>query len=270
MTARIIDGKIIAAELRARVAEEVARVKREHRLTPGLAVVLVGNDPASEVYVRSKHTQTQAAGMASFEYKLPADVAQADLLALIAKLNGDPAVHGILVQLPLPKSIHTETVINAIDPGQGCRRPAPEQCRPARRWLCRAVAMHAARLHHPDQERARLAGGHERHRDRPLQPGRPPAGAIAAQRKCDGDDRAFALKGSAATLRPRRSGLCRRRQARDGARRLDQAGRHRDRRRHQPHAVCPTARPAWSATSRSRKWPRWPARSRRCPAASGR
>jgi len=118
MTARIIDGKVIAAELRARVAEEVDRVRREHRLTPGLAVVLVGNDPASEVYVRSKHTQTQAAGMASFEHKLPADVAQADLLALIAKLNGDPAVHGILVQLPLPKSIHTETIINAIDPAK--------------------------------------------------------------------------------------------------------------------------------------------------------
>src|SRR5262249_30992274 len=104
MTARIIDGKVIASELRARVAEEVARVKRDHQLTPGLAVVLVGNAPASEVYVRSKHTQTQAAGMASFEHKLPADVAQADLLALIAKLNADPAVHGILVQLPLPKT----------------------------------------------------------------------------------------------------------------------------------------------------------------------
>src|ERR1700754_1562356 len=115
MTARIIDGKIIAAELRARVAEEVARVKREHQLTPGLAVVLVGNDPASEVYVRSKHKQTQAAGMASFEHVLPADVAQKDLLALIAALNRDAAVHGILVQLPLPKSLDTEAVINAID-----------------------------------------------------------------------------------------------------------------------------------------------------------
>ena len=208
--------------------------------------------------------------MASFEHMLPADVAQADLLALIAKLNRDPAVHGILVQLPLPKSIHTETVINAIDPAKDVDGLHPEQCRPARRRLCRAVAMHAARLHHPDQERACLAGRHERHRDRPLQSGRPPAGAIAAQRKRDGDDRAFALKGSAATLRPRRSGLCRRRQAGDGARRLDQAGRHRDRRRHQPHCRCPTARRGWSATSRSRKWPRSPARSRRCPAASGR
>ena len=118
MTARIIDGKAIAGELRARVASEAARVKRENDLVPGLAVVLVGNDPASEVYVRSKHKQTQEAGMASFEHKLPADVAQADLLRLIARLNRDPAVHGILVQLPLPKHLHTETIINAIDPAK--------------------------------------------------------------------------------------------------------------------------------------------------------
>jgi methylenetetrahydrofolate dehydrogenase (NADP+)/methenyltetrahydrofolate cyclohydrolase len=118
MTARLIDGKIIAAELRARVATEVAKVKSEHGVTPGLAVVLVGSDPASEVYVRSKHTQTQAAGMASFEHRLPADVAQADLLALVAKLNADPVVHGILVQLPLPKGLNTEAVVNAIDPAK--------------------------------------------------------------------------------------------------------------------------------------------------------
>src|SRR5476649_1647017 len=111
MTARIIDGKIIASELRARVAHEVARVRREHQITPGLAVVLVGSDPASEVYVRSKHKQTQEAGMASFEHKLPADVAQDDVLALIATLNRDPAVHGILVQLPLPKSLQTEAIV---------------------------------------------------------------------------------------------------------------------------------------------------------------
>jgi methylenetetrahydrofolate dehydrogenase (NADP+)/methenyltetrahydrofolate cyclohydrolase len=118
MTAGIIDGKIIAADLRGRVASEVERVKREHGLTPGLAVVLVGNDPASEVYVRSKHTQTQGAGMASFEHKLPADVSQHDLLALIDRLNHDPAVHGILVQLPLPKNLSTEAVVNAIDPAK--------------------------------------------------------------------------------------------------------------------------------------------------------
>jgi len=118
MTAQIIDGKIIATELRARVAAEVARVKLEHGLTPGLAVVLVGHDPASQVYVRSKHKQTEEAGMASFQQVLPEDVAQDELLAVIAKLNRDPAVHGILVQLPLPKTLHTETIIHAIDPAK--------------------------------------------------------------------------------------------------------------------------------------------------------
>ncbi|OYU89061.1 MAG: bifunctional methylenetetrahydrofolate dehydrogenase/methenyltetrahydrofolate cyclohydrolase [Bradyrhizobiaceae bacterium PARB1] len=118
MTASVIDGKVIAAELRTRVAAEVARVKSEHGLTPGLAVVLVGSDPASEVYVRSKHKQTQEAGMASFEHVLPADVAQSDLIALVHKLNNDASVHGILVQLPLPKGLDTQAVINAIDPAK--------------------------------------------------------------------------------------------------------------------------------------------------------
>ncbi|MGM4920698.1 bifunctional methylenetetrahydrofolate dehydrogenase/methenyltetrahydrofolate cyclohydrolase FolD [Tardiphaga sp. 813_E8_N1_3] len=118
MTVSIIDGKIIAAELRGRVAAEVARVKAEHGVTPGLGVVLVGSDPASEVYVRSKHKQTQEAGMASFEHKLPADVAQANLIALVQKLNADPTVHGILVQLPLPKGFDTDAVVNAIDPAK--------------------------------------------------------------------------------------------------------------------------------------------------------
>jgi methylenetetrahydrofolate dehydrogenase (NADP+) / methenyltetrahydrofolate cyclohydrolase len=118
MTARIIDGKLMAAELRSRVAGEVVRVQRESGLTPCLAVVLVGDDPASQVYVRSKHKLTQEAGMASFGHLLPADVAQNDLLALIARLNRDPLVHGILVQLPLPKSLDTEAVINAIDPAK--------------------------------------------------------------------------------------------------------------------------------------------------------
>jgi hypothetical protein len=140
MTARIIDGKVIAAELRARVAEEVARVKREHQLTPGLAVVLVGNDPASEVYVRSKHTQTQAAGMASFEHKLPAEVAQSDLLALIAKLNGDPAVHGNCRcrNRSTPKPSSTRSIRPRMS--TACIRTMPAgwpavspRCRPARR-----------------------------------------------------------------------------------------------------------------------------------------
>jgi methylenetetrahydrofolate dehydrogenase (NADP+)/methenyltetrahydrofolate cyclohydrolase len=96
----------------------VARLKEEHGLTPGLAVVLVGEDPASQVYVRNKGTQTLEAGMASFEHKLPADTSEADLLALVDRLNADPAVHGILVQLPLPKHLDSDLVINAIDPAK--------------------------------------------------------------------------------------------------------------------------------------------------------
>jgi methylenetetrahydrofolate dehydrogenase (NADP+) / methenyltetrahydrofolate cyclohydrolase len=112
----LIDGKAFAAGLRSRVATEVARLKAQHGLTPGLAVVLVGEDPASQVYVGSKARETVAAGMASFEHRLDAAASQQTLLAKVAELNADPAVHGILVQLPLPKQIDTQTVIAAIDP----------------------------------------------------------------------------------------------------------------------------------------------------------
>jgi methylenetetrahydrofolate dehydrogenase (NADP+) / methenyltetrahydrofolate cyclohydrolase len=118
MPAKIIDGKAIAAALREDCAKEAARLIRDHGVTPGLAVVLVGSDPASEVYVRSKGKQTRAAGMASFEHVLPADVSEADLLALIGTLNRDPTVHGILVQLPLPKSLDPQKIVAAIDPAK--------------------------------------------------------------------------------------------------------------------------------------------------------
>ncbi len=116
MSARIIDGKAFAAQIRERVGEEVARLKADHGITPGLAVVLVGEDPASQVYVRSKGRQTIEAGMNSYEHKLPADTPEAELLALIERLNEDPAVHGILVQLPLPAHMNEAAVINAISP----------------------------------------------------------------------------------------------------------------------------------------------------------
>ncbi len=116
MTARIIDGKAFAAVLRGRIARRVAALSARHGLVPGLAVVLVGEDPASAVYVRNKGEATQAAGMASFDHRLPADTSQADLLALVDRLNRDPAVHGILVQLPLPAHIDAGAVIDAIDP----------------------------------------------------------------------------------------------------------------------------------------------------------
>ena len=235
MTARIIDGKVIASELRGRVAAEVARVKREHGLTPGLAVVLVGNDPASEVYVRSKHKQTQDAGMASFEHVLPAEIAQADLLALIAKLNRDPGVHGILVQLPLPKSLNTETVINAIDPAKDVDGLHPNNagrlaggfaalspCTPLG-CIILTKSVHASLegmnaivigrsnlvgrplLQLLLNENATVTIAHSRSRD--------------LAKLCARADLVYAAVGRAG----------------NGARRLDQAGRHRDRCRHQPH-----------------------------------
>src|SRR5262245_31819356 len=118
MTAKVIDGKEIAAQTRAKVAAEVARIVKAHNVVPGLAVVLVGNNPASEVYVGSKKKMTVEAGMKSFDYPLPESTSEADLLALIDRLNNDPAVNGILVQLPLPPQIDAQKVINAIDPGK--------------------------------------------------------------------------------------------------------------------------------------------------------
>jgi len=114
--ADLIDGKAFAAGLRARLGTAAARLRQDHGLTPGLAVVLVGADPASQVYVRNKNKATLEAGMRSFEHVLPAETAQADLLALIGRLNADPAVHGILVQLPLPDQIDSQAVIDAIAP----------------------------------------------------------------------------------------------------------------------------------------------------------
>ncbi len=116
MSAKIIDGKAFAARIRGRVTEHVANLKAGHGITPGLAVVLVGEDPASQVYVRSKGRHTVEAGMNSYEHRLPADTSEAELLALLDRLNADPAVHGILVQLPLPDHMNESSVINAIRP----------------------------------------------------------------------------------------------------------------------------------------------------------
>ncbi|MBT7999326.1 bifunctional methylenetetrahydrofolate dehydrogenase/methenyltetrahydrofolate cyclohydrolase FolD [Planktomarina temperata] len=118
MTAQLIDGKAFAAQVRGQVAEHVARLKQEHGIVPGLAVVLVGEDPASQVYVRSKGKQTVEVGMTSFEHKLDASVSEEELIAVIDQLNADPAVHGILVQLPLPKHLNEDLVIGRIDPAK--------------------------------------------------------------------------------------------------------------------------------------------------------
>ena len=118
MTAKIIDGKAIAQELRGNIAIAAAELTKDHGIVPGLAVVLVGADPASEVYVRSKSKAVTDAGMRSFDHKLPADTSQDDLLALIKQLNEDKSVHGILVQLPLPQQIDSTLVLNSIDPNK--------------------------------------------------------------------------------------------------------------------------------------------------------
>jgi methylenetetrahydrofolate dehydrogenase (NADP+)/methenyltetrahydrofolate cyclohydrolase len=118
MTAKIIDGKAYAEGLRARIAKAVKELGAKHGLKPGLAVVLVGEDPASKVYVANKAKQTVEVGMNSWEHRLPASTSEKELLALVDKLNKDPAVHGILVQLPLPKQIDSTKVLSAVDPAK--------------------------------------------------------------------------------------------------------------------------------------------------------
>ncbi|MCB5200104.1 bifunctional methylenetetrahydrofolate dehydrogenase/methenyltetrahydrofolate cyclohydrolase FolD [Loktanella sp. TSTF-M6] len=118
MTATVIDGKAFAAKVRAKVGTHVARLKDEHGITPGLAVVLVGEDPASQVYVKMKGKMTKEVGMLSLEYRLNADAAEDDVLRLVADLNANPEVHGILVQLPLPKHMEEAKVLAAIDPAK--------------------------------------------------------------------------------------------------------------------------------------------------------
>ncbi len=113
--AHIIDGRALAAQLRRRIRAEVSHLKTVYHITPGLAVVLVGEDPASQIYIRNKTEQTEEAGMTSFVHRLPADVREADVLTLIHGLNKDYRVHGILVQLPLPPQISTEIVLDAVN-----------------------------------------------------------------------------------------------------------------------------------------------------------
>ena len=118
MAAQIIDGKALSAVVTDRVAAEVTRLKRDHGLTPGLAVVLVGDDPASQIYVRSKGEQSRAVGMHSVTHRLAADTPEADVLALARQLNADPAIHGILVQFPTPPHISQAKILETLDPAK--------------------------------------------------------------------------------------------------------------------------------------------------------
>ncbi|HEY4114029.1 MAG TPA: bifunctional methylenetetrahydrofolate dehydrogenase/methenyltetrahydrofolate cyclohydrolase FolD [Rhizomicrobium sp.] len=118
MTAKIIDGKAIASALRERIAAEAARMKSEHGIVPGLATVLVGSDPASEVYVRNKNKTAQSLGYHSVSFHLPADASEEQVLAQVRALNDDPKVHGILVQMPLPKQVREAAVLDMLDPAK--------------------------------------------------------------------------------------------------------------------------------------------------------
>ena len=139
--AQIIDGKALAAQVLARTAQDVAEMVAGGAAAPGLAVILVGNDPASEVYVGRKIAQCRKVGIHSIEHRLPADTQQDAVLALIDQFNADPAVHGILVQLPLPRHIDAALVLDRIDPGKdvdGFHRSMSDGCPPAPAALCRA------------------------------------------------------------------------------------------------------------------------------------
>ena len=118
MTAQIIDGRVLSERLKTQVAAEVAKLKQDHGLTPGLAVVLVGEDPASQIYVRSKAEESLKAGLHSAVHRLPAETAEGDVIDLVRQLNADPAIHGVLVQLPLPKHISEQRVLAALDPAK--------------------------------------------------------------------------------------------------------------------------------------------------------
>src|SRR4051794_12149745 len=116
MTAKILDGKALAQTMQAEIAAGVAELVRERGVRPGLAAVLIGDNPASQIYVRNKRKACEKAGLVSWLHELPGSTSETELLALIAKLNADPEVHGILVQLPLPKQIHESAVLDAVTP----------------------------------------------------------------------------------------------------------------------------------------------------------
>ena len=234
MSATIIDGKAFAANLRARVGVQAAAFEAAAGRKAGLAVVLVGDDAASAVYVKSKGKATLAAGMASFEHRLPADTTQDDLVALVEALNRDDAVDGILVQLPLPKHLDEQAVVATIDPAKDVDGLTPVSSGRLATGHRRAGALHAAGRADADRGCGRRHRGHGCDRDRAVDPGRQADGAVAAGPQRDRHHRAFA------DPRPRQQGRAGRYRRRGGgpravrARRMAEARRVRDRRRHQP------------------------------------
>ena len=201
---------------------------------PGLATILVGDDPASAVYVAGKQKASREVGMVPSNYPLPADTSREELVELIERLNADEAVDGILLQLPLPDHLDGVELTGMIDRGQGRRRPDAGQRRPARARSRGAAAVHAAGRHDAARRRRRAARGRRGGGDRPLEPLRQADGAAAAGRQRDGHDVPLAHPRPRRGVPPRRRADRGRRARADGQGRLGQARRGRHRRRHEP------------------------------------
>ena len=272
----VIDGKNVAASVIQTVKSATAALEKSSGVTTGLAVVIVGDDPASHAYVGSKSRMAKECGFKSVQHTLPAETKQEDLAALVASLNADPSIHGILVQLPLPKQLDSEAIIQSILPEKdvdglsvvnagklatGDLKTGLVSCTPA------GAMVFVRRTHGED-----LSGLNAVVIGRSNLFGKPMA-QLLLERQCDGDHRAFPDQGSRRGLPPRRYPGGRRRPAGNGQGRLGQARRDGHRRRHQPDRGAreeARARAGSSATSPSRRLRRSPAPSPRFPAASGR
>ncbi len=234
MSATVLDGKALAARIRGELKLETARLAAEG-ITPGLAVVLVGDDPASQIYVRSKTSACAEAGIKTFDHRLPASTSDGELLGLVASLNTDPGVDGILIQLPLPAGIDARRVLFAVDPRKDVDGIHPENVGRLLMGEPRFVACTPFGVMKLIEEaRLPLAGAHAVVVGRSNMVGKPMAALLlnanATVTVCHSKTRDLA-----ATVGARRSSGRRRRPPPDDPRRLGQAGRCRHRRRHQPH-----------------------------------
>ena len=268
--ASIIDGKKVAAEVRGKVAAGVARFQGEHGFAPGLAVVLVGEDPASQVYVRNKAKATREAGMASLRAQAASRHGRSGAARPDRRPQSSPRRARHPGAAAAPQAHRCNQGDRGDQPGQGRGRLPPHQRRPSGNRRRGAGALHAYRLPDPGEVGPAQARGARGRRHRPLQHRRQADGPAAARRELHGHDRPFAHARSAGRGPPRRHrGGCGGPRG-DGARRLDQARRHRHRRRHSARGGSPTGRPGWSATWPLPRPPKLPAPSRRCRAGSGR
>ena len=238
MSAKILDGKALAARIKEGLANEVSEL-RARGVEPGLAVILVGEDPASQIYVRNKTASCAQAGIRTFDHRLPSTTPQAELLALVAKLNADPAIDGILIQLPLPRGLDAREILPAVDPRKDVDGFHPDNLGrlvmgEPRFVACTPFGVHEA--HRRGGLGVSLAGANAVVVGRSSIVGKPMAALLtdadATVTICHSKTRD--LPAIVAPRRPRRRGG---RALRDDPRRLDQAGRGGDRRRHQPRAT---------------------------------